>query len=112
MGPLTEPREAHRIDLVPAGPQRDGHRTPRPGAQKEPRNQYECRHAQHATVNTGHIPPGFKGRILAPPPARVLALLEILQAGGTFTVADLATRLGVDERTLRRYAAHLTELGI
>jgi predicted DNA-binding transcriptional regulator YafY len=42
----------------------------------------------------------------------VLALLEILQAGGTFTVADLAGRLGVDERTLRRYAAHLTELGI
>jgi predicted DNA-binding transcriptional regulator YafY len=42
----------------------------------------------------------------------VLALLEILQAGGTFTVATLAERLGVDERTLRRYAAHLTELGI
>jgi predicted DNA-binding transcriptional regulator YafY len=49
---------------------------------------------------------------LARPTARVLALLEILQAGGTFTVADLAARLGVDERTLRRYAAHLTELGI
>ena len=49
---------------------------------------------------------------MARPTARVLALLEILQAGGTFTVADLATRLGVDERTLRRYAAHLTELGI
>src|SRR5689334_16625678 len=50
--------------------------------------------------------------ILARPTARVLALLEILQAGGTFTVATLAERLGVDERTLRRYAAHLTELGI
>ncbi len=49
---------------------------------------------------------------MARPTARVLALLEILQAGGTFTVADLAARLGVDERTLRRYAAHLTELGI
>jgi predicted DNA-binding transcriptional regulator YafY len=49
---------------------------------------------------------------LARPTARVLALLELLQAGGTFTVADLANRLGVDERTLRRYAAHLTELGI
>ncbi len=46
------------------------------------------------------------------PTARVLALLELLQAGGTFTVADLAERLGVDERTLRRYATHLTELGI
>ena len=46
------------------------------------------------------------------PTARVLTLLAILQAGGTFTVADLAERLDVDERTLRRYATHLTELGI
>jgi predicted DNA-binding transcriptional regulator YafY len=46
------------------------------------------------------------------PTARVLALLELLQAGGTHTVSSLATRLGVDERTLRRYAQHLTDLGI
>ena len=46
------------------------------------------------------------------PTARVLALLEILQSGGTHTVARLADRLDVDERTLRRYAAHLTDLGI
>lgn len=46
------------------------------------------------------------------PTARVLALLEILQAGGTRTVAELADRLGVDERTVRRYAGHLGELGI
>jgi predicted DNA-binding transcriptional regulator YafY len=46
------------------------------------------------------------------PTARVLALLELLQAGGTRTVADLATRLGVDERTVRRYAAHLADLDI
>ena len=46
------------------------------------------------------------------PTARVLALLEILQAGGGFTVADLAGRLGVDERTVRRYAAPLADLGI
>ena len=38
------------------------------------------------------------------PTARVLAFLEILQAGGTHTVAELAGRLGVDERTVRRYA--------
>jgi predicted DNA-binding transcriptional regulator YafY len=49
---------------------------------------------------------------LARPTARVLALLEILQSGGAFTVAELARRLGVDERTVRRYAAHLSELGI
>ena len=46
------------------------------------------------------------------PTARVLALLELLQSGGTRTVADLAERLGVDERTVRRYAAHLLELDV
>ncbi|WP_133900599.1 helix-turn-helix transcriptional regulator [Actinophytocola oryzae] len=46
------------------------------------------------------------------PTARVLALLELLQSGGIHTVTSLATRLGVDERTLRRYAQHLTDLGI
>ncbi|UOZ06332.1 YafY family protein [Amycolatopsis sp. WQ 127309] len=46
------------------------------------------------------------------PTARVLALLEILQGGGTRTVADLAGRLGVDERTVRRYAAHLIDLDV
>ncbi|MET7276717.1 YafY family protein [Kribbella sp. NPDC005582] len=44
--------------------------------------------------------------------ARVLALLELLQAGGTRRVGDLAERLGVDERTVRRYAEHLAELDI
>ena len=46
------------------------------------------------------------------PTARVLALLELLQAGGTRTAADLAGRLGVDERTLRRYVDHLVDLEI
>ncbi|MFD9661291.1 helix-turn-helix transcriptional regulator [Rhodococcus sp. NPDC059968] len=46
------------------------------------------------------------------PTTRILALLEILQSGGTRTVDDLADRLGVDERTIRRYAVHLAELGI
>lgn len=46
------------------------------------------------------------------PTARVLALLELLQSGSLRTVSYLADRLGVDERTVRRYAAHLTELGI
>ncbi|MBO4208271.1 helix-turn-helix transcriptional regulator [Micromonospora echinofusca] len=49
---------------------------------------------------------------MARPTARVLALLEILQQGGTFSVADLARRLGVDERTVRRYATHLLDLDI
>jgi predicted DNA-binding transcriptional regulator YafY len=42
----------------------------------------------------------------------VLALLELLQGGGTRRVADLAERLGVDERTVRRYAEHLIDLDI
>ncbi|GAA1914127.1 WYL domain-containing protein [Streptantibioticus ferralitis] len=42
----------------------------------------------------------------------MLALLEILQAGGTRTVADLADRLGVDERTVRRYVDHLIDLDV
>jgi predicted DNA-binding transcriptional regulator YafY len=46
------------------------------------------------------------------PTARVLALLEILQRGGTRTAADLAAQLEVDERTLRRYIEHLTDLEI
>jgi predicted DNA-binding transcriptional regulator YafY len=46
------------------------------------------------------------------PTARVLALLELLQAGGRHTVVSLAERLGVDERTVRRYAEHLLDLGI
>ena len=46
------------------------------------------------------------------PISRVLALLEILQSGGTRTVGDLASRLGVDERTVRRYVAHLIDLDI
>jgi predicted DNA-binding transcriptional regulator YafY len=44
--------------------------------------------------------------------ARVLALLEILQAGGTHTAASLAGRLGVDERTVRRYVEHLVDLDV
>ncbi|MBM9460145.1 YafY family transcriptional regulator [Nocardioides sp. zg-536] len=46
------------------------------------------------------------------PTARVLAMLELLQSGGQRTVGDLADRLGVDERTVRRYAEHLADLGV
>jgi predicted DNA-binding transcriptional regulator YafY len=46
------------------------------------------------------------------PTARVLALLELLQSGGVRTVAELAGRLGVDERTVRRYVDHLIDLDV
>jgi len=49
---------------------------------------------------------------VARPTARVLTLLELLQPGGTRTSAELAERLSVDGRTVRRYVEHLRALGI
>jgi predicted DNA-binding transcriptional regulator YafY len=49
---------------------------------------------------------------MARPTARVLSLLELLQSGGVRTVAELADRLGVDERTVRRYVNHLLDLDV
>ena len=49
---------------------------------------------------------------MARPTARVLSLLELLQSGGVRTVAELADRLAVDERTVRRYVDHLIDLGV
>jgi predicted DNA-binding transcriptional regulator YafY len=46
------------------------------------------------------------------PATRVLAVLELLQARGTVGGAELAERLQVDRRTVRRYVAMLEELGI
>ncbi len=46
------------------------------------------------------------------PTARVLTLLELLQSGGTRTVAELAERLGVEGRTVRRYVDQLIDLDI
>src|ERR1043165_6186349 len=46
------------------------------------------------------------------PAGRVLTLLELLQSGGTRTVAELADRLGVDGRTVRRYVDQLTDLDV
>lgn len=44
---------------------------------------------------------------------KVLGLLELLQAAPAgVTVGHLAARLGVDERTVRRYAGNLADLGI
>ena len=46
------------------------------------------------------------------PTARVLALLELLQARGQLSGAEIAERLGVDRRTVRRYISVLEDLGI
>ncbi|MFC9278297.1 helix-turn-helix transcriptional regulator [Streptomyces collinus] len=46
------------------------------------------------------------------PTGRVLTLLELLQSGGTRTVAELADRLGVEGRTVRRYVGQLIDLDV
>src|SRR5580658_7404639 len=49
---------------------------------------------------------------MARPAARVLSLLELPQSGGVRTVTELAGRLDVDERTVRRYVDHLLDLDV
>lgn len=49
---------------------------------------------------------------MARPTGRVLTLLELLQSGGIRTVAELADRLDVDGRTVRRYVDHLIDLDV
>ncbi|GAA4912736.1 helix-turn-helix transcriptional regulator [Streptomonospora salina] len=44
--------------------------------------------------------------------ARALQLLDLLQSAHLRTVAELAERLGVDERTIRRDVARLCDLGV
>jgi len=46
------------------------------------------------------------------PTARVLAMLELLQTHGGLAGSELARRLQVDPRTVRRYVVTLEELGI
>lgn len=44
--------------------------------------------------------------------ARALELLELLESGGLRTVGELAQRLDLDERTVRRHVERLREIGI
>src|SRR6266849_6624372 len=46
------------------------------------------------------------------PTTRVLAVLELLQTHGRMSGAELARRIEVDGRTVRRYISMLEELGI
>lgn len=46
------------------------------------------------------------------PTTRVLAVLELLQAHGRMSGTELARRVQVDGRTLRRYIARLEEIGV
>ena len=49
---------------------------------------------------------------MSKPTSRVLAVLELLQAGAGLGGAELAQRVGVDRRTVRRYITHLIDLGV
>src|SRR5512134_2798518 len=49
---------------------------------------------------------------MAKPTTRVLAVLELLQSQGLVSGAELARRIEVDARTLRRYISALEEMGI
>jgi predicted DNA-binding transcriptional regulator YafY len=49
---------------------------------------------------------------MARPTAQVLTLLELLQSGGVRTMAELADRLDVEPRTVRRYVGHLIDLDV
>ena len=46
------------------------------------------------------------------PTSRVLTVLELLQARPSITGPELATRLEMDVRTVRRYITHLQDVGI
>jgi len=46
------------------------------------------------------------------PATRVLTILELLQANGSLSGAEIAERLEVDRRTVRRYITMLQDLGI
>lgn len=49
---------------------------------------------------------------MAKPTSRVLSVLEVLQTEHRVNGAELARRIGVDRRTIRRYIAHLIEIGV
>src|SRR5438876_1929347 len=46
------------------------------------------------------------------PTSRVLTVLELLQSRPSITGPELAARLGMDVRTVRRYITHLQDVGI
>jgi predicted DNA-binding transcriptional regulator YafY len=51
-------------------------------------------------------------QVVLAPTARLLELLELLQAQTLITGGEIAARLGIDARTVRRYVAALQALGI
>ena len=70
-----------------------------------------CRLYLCFTVETGLA--NVKAQVsMSGPTIRVLSLLELLQSHGRLSGTELAARLGVDKRTVRRYIQALEQLGI
>src|SRR2546430_16165840 len=53
-----------------------------------------------------------QGIIMYHPTSRVLAVLELLQSRPSISGPELAARLEMDVRTVRRYIMHLQDVGI
>src|SRR5437868_5727854 len=64
------------------------------------------------TVEVGQIPSWLRSRSMYHPTTRVLTVLELLQSRSRLSGAELAERLEVDRRTVRRYVSTLQELGV
>lgn len=65
-----------------------------------------------ALYRIGIEPAPTHNRLMSKPTTRVLAVLELLQAGTGLGGPELARRIGVDGRTVRRYISHLIEMGV
>ncbi len=59
-----------------------------------------------------HTPVRDWGSLMYHPTTRVLTVLELLQSRQQLSGAELASRLEVDRRTVRRYVTMLQDLGI
>jgi predicted DNA-binding transcriptional regulator YafY len=71
-------------------------------------------HAPSLSRKEGEIGPLFRQNLgeVEHPAGRILRLLELLQTYGRVGGPELASRLDVDRRTVRRYVGTLQELGI
>src|SRR5258707_2192342 len=73
---------------------------------------WSCLHRTLGGIQDRNGPVFTLNLYMARPTTHVLTLLELLQSGGIRTVAELADRLGVDGRTVRRYVDHLIDLDV
>src|SRR5438270_13581807 len=77
-------------------------------------NHHRCSSPQHLKrmLEIGQNPSWLRSRSVYHPTTRVLTVLELLQSRSQFSGAELAARLEVDRRTVRRYVSTLQDLGV